>query len=139
MNGEAAGSIRVVFPTNKITDFSYDAEKGGYTSTQWNSAYTDGNTGESVVFENVLVLYSPTSTGIDEEPPAIYTYDYSDAGYFFNGGYAEPITRSRGSGTSCSGQLHTRRQRAAARRRQNVYRVCLRVLRRGELFVTGMH
>ena len=98
VNGEAAGSIRVVFPTNKITDFSYDAEKGGYTSTQWNSAYTDGNTGESVVFENVLVLYSPTSTGIDEKNhSAIYTYDYQDAGYFFNGGYAEPITWSRGS------------------------------------------
>ena len=98
VNGEAAGSIRVVFPTNKITDFSYDAEKGGYTSTQWNSAYTDGNTGESVVFENILVLYSPTSTGIDEKNhSAIYTYDYQDAGYFFNGGYAEPITWSRGS------------------------------------------
>ena len=98
VNGEAAGSIHIVFPTNKITDFSYDAEKGGYTSTQWNSAYTDGNTGESVVFENVLVLYSPTSTGIDEKNhSAIYTYDYQDAGYFFNGGYAEPITWSRGS------------------------------------------
>ena len=98
VNGEAAGSIHIVFPTNKITDFSYDPEKGGYTSTQWNSAYTDGNTGESVVFENVLVLYSPTSTGIDEKNhSAIYTYDYQDAGYFFNGGYAEPITWSRGS------------------------------------------
>ena len=98
VNGEAAGSIHIVFPTNKITDFSYDAEKGGYTSTQWNSAYTDGNTGESVVFENILVLYSPTSTGIDEKNhSAIYTYDYQDAGYFFNGGYAEPITWSRGS------------------------------------------
>ena len=98
VNGEAAGSIHIVFPTNKITDFSYDAEKGGYTSTQWNSAYADGNTGESVVFENILVLYSPTSTGIDEKNhSAIYTYDYQDAGYFFNGGYAEPITWSRGS------------------------------------------
>ena len=127
VNGEAAGSIHIVFPTNKITDFSYDAEKGGYTSTQWNSAYTDGNTGESVVFENILVLYSPTSTGIDEKNhSAIYTYDYQDAGYFFNGGYAVPL-------------LYLRRQRAAARRRQNVYRVRLRVLRRGELFVTGMH
>lgn len=139
MNGEAAGSIRVVFPTNKITDFSYDAEKGGYTSTQWNSAYTDGNTGESVVFENVLVLYSPTSTGIDEKNhSAIYTYDYQDAGYFFNGGYAEPITEPRQRERAVP-LLYLRRQRAAARRRQNVYRVRLRVLRRGELFVTGVH
>lgn len=97
-NVEAANDIHVVFPAGKTTEFAYDAEKGGYTSTQWNSAYTDGNTGESVVFENVLVLYSPTTTSIDEKNhTSIYTYDYQDAGYFFNGGYAEPITWSRGS------------------------------------------
>lgn len=97
VNGETANDIHVVLPAGKTTDFAYDAEKGGYTSTQWNSPYSDGNTGESVVFENVLVLYSPTTTGIDEKNhSAIYTYDYQDAGYFFNGGYAEPITWSRG-------------------------------------------
>ena len=53
--------------------------------------------GEIVVFENVLVLSSPTQTGIDEKNhSSIYTYDYQDSGYFFNGGYAEPITWSRG-------------------------------------------
>ena len=97
VNGEAAGSLRIVFPTNKITEFAYDAEKGGYTSTQWYRDYTDANTGESVAFENVLVLYSPTAVGIDvKNHSSIYTYDYQDAGYFFNGGYAEPITWSRG-------------------------------------------
>ena len=98
VNGETADSVHVVFPTGKTTDFAYDAEKGGYMSTQWNRDYTDANTGESVAFENVLVLYSPTAVGIDEKNhSSIYTYDYQDAGYFFNGGYAEPIPWSRGS------------------------------------------
>lgn len=97
VNGEIAGSIHVVFPTGKTSDFTYDAEKGGYTSLQWNRDYSDGNTGDVVAFENVLVLFSPTQIGIDEKNhSAIYTYGYQDRGCFFNGGYAEPITWSRG-------------------------------------------
>lgn len=97
-DGESASSVHVVFPTGKTSDFTYDEEKGGYTSVQWNRDYTDGNTSEIVAFENVLVLSSPTQTGIDEKNhSSIYTYDYQDSGYFFNGGYAEPIMWSRGS------------------------------------------
>lgn len=97
VNGEKGDSIHIVFPTGKTTDFSYDTEKSGYTGTQWYSAYTDANTGESVVFENVLVLFSPTAIGIDEKNhSSIFTYDHQDTGYFFNGGYCEPITWSRG-------------------------------------------
>lgn len=97
-DGEAASSVHIVFPANKVSDFTYNPDKNGYTGTQWNMDYTDANTGEAVAFANILVLSSPTQTGIDEKGhSSIYTYDYQGAGYFFNGGYAEPITWSRGS------------------------------------------
>lgn len=97
-NGSAAESVHVIFPAGKTSDFTYDAEKNGYTSVQWNRDYADANTGEPVVFQNLLVLSTPTQIGIDEKGhSSMYTYDYQGSGYFFNGGYAEPITWSRGS------------------------------------------
>ena len=95
--GTVATNVNVVFPAGKTSDFTYNADKNGYTSVQWGSDYADGNTGEAVAFQNLLVLSTPTQTGIDEKGhTSMYTYDYTGTGYFFNGGYCEQITWSRG-------------------------------------------
>lgn len=97
-DGETAESVHIIFPAGKTTDFTYDTASDSYTSVQWNRDYIDANTGEVVPFRNVLVLSAPTRTGIDQKGhSSITTYDYQGSGYFFNGGYCEPITWSRGS------------------------------------------
>lgn len=96
-NGEAAGSIRVVYPENKIMNFTYDESKNGYTGYQWDTAYVDDTTSEPVVFQNVLILATPTQIGADAHwHSVITTTDYEGTGLFFNGGYVMPIKWSRG-------------------------------------------
>jgi len=95
-DGEAAKEIRIVFPANKIMNFTYDEARGGYTGFQWNVAWVDDNTNEPAVFQNLLILATPTTLGADEKWHSIITTtDYTGTGIFFNGGYAEPITWSR--------------------------------------------
>ena len=96
-DGEAAGSIRIVFPEQKILNFTYNADKNGYTGFQWNSDYVDDTTKEPVVFQNVLILATPTQVGADDHwHSVITTTDYEGTGLFFNGGYVMPIKWSRG-------------------------------------------
>lgn len=96
-DGGVANHIRVVFPQSKLSNFTYDADRGGYTSFQWNRVYADNNTGEPAVFENVLVIATYTRIGIDaHNHSAMNTVNCSGDGYFCNGGYCEPITWSRG-------------------------------------------
>lgn len=97
-DGAAAKNVHLVFCAAKTTDFTYDADKNGYTSVQWNSSYNDRNTEEPAVFQNVLVLCSDVQVGIDEKNhSAVSTVDFQGTGYFCNGGYYEPITWSRGA------------------------------------------
>lgn len=55
-------SITVNFSSSYIYTYKYDAVKGVYYSYINNKIRTDGNTGEEIAFENVLVLYVPVST-----------------------------------------------------------------------------
>ncbi|MBR4578700.1 MAG: DUF3048 domain-containing protein [Oscillospiraceae bacterium] len=97
VDGEPAESIRIVFPGGKTMELRFDAEKNGYTGYQWDTPYADDNTGERVVFQNVLVIDAPTEVGADEYySSVITTTDVNGEGYFFNGGFAEKVTWSRG-------------------------------------------
>ena len=97
-NGESANTIRIVFPSNKITGMTYAADLGGYTINQWDTEYIDDNTKEKCVFENVLVLAAPTQVGIDMKyHSAVTVSDYEGDGLFFNGGKMEHIKWKRGS------------------------------------------
>lgn len=73
LNGETANEISLYFyKGGKCTVMNYDVEKGVYFGTQkWKDqsgnyslyhSFADNNTGENVPFENVLILYSRTST-----------------------------------------------------------------------------
>jgi len=57
--GSAATSIDISFGGLKNTSLSYGSD-GLYTLTQYGQEYVDGNTGDTVKFRNVLVLYAPT-------------------------------------------------------------------------------
>ena len=95
-SGDAGNTVRLVFPEYKLTNFTYSADKGGYTSDQWGTGYVDGNTNELAVFENVLVLLAPTQVGIDTKwHSAVTLTDYTGTGYFCNNGYCVPINWSR--------------------------------------------
>ncbi|MBQ3277252.1 MAG: DUF3048 domain-containing protein [Oscillospiraceae bacterium] len=95
--GEVANTIRVVYPENKIMNFTYDASKNGYTGYQWDTLYVDDTTGQEVVFQNVLILATPVKIGADDHwHSVITTTDYEGTGLFFNGGYVEAIKWSRG-------------------------------------------
>jgi len=95
--GQAANAIRIVFPETKITNFTYEPDRGGYTGSMFGSVYADGNTNEVPVFQNVLVLATYTRVGVDAHwHTAMNTINCEGQGFFCNGGYCEPITWSRG-------------------------------------------
>lgn len=97
-DGSAAANVRIVFPGTKITTFEYSADKNGYTGANWNAAIADANSGDAAVFQNLLVLSTYTQTGIDDHyHTAMNTYECEGTGFFFNGGYSEPITWKRGA------------------------------------------
>lgn len=57
-------SVCFGLPGAKTTLFQYNKTLGGYTAEQHGKTYIDGNTGETVVFQNVLVLLtSPDAAG----------------------------------------------------------------------------
>lgn len=93
--GSAATSVSVQFRKNgKLTTFAYDEALGSYRASQYSKEMTDGNTGEAVTFENLLVLeVSTTSDG---------KYVFMDltghgSGWFASGGKMIPIQWSRDS------------------------------------------
>lgn len=95
-DGTEAKNVSICFPGNKMTYLSYDESLQGYTGYQWDTVYVDNNNSETIVFQNVLVLSSPTTIGADGHyHSVITTTDYTGEGFFFNGGYCEKITWSR--------------------------------------------
>lgn len=97
--GESAETINIRFQkSGKKTNLYYNAEAGTYTMEQYDRTYVDGNTGNAVEFENVLILKA--DVGILNDYGAL-TVDLVDSGsgYFACGGKMVPIHWSR-SGTS---------------------------------------
>ncbi len=92
--GYSAANLDVNFGGWKDTAFRYDAASGTYIMSQYGSDYIDGNTGETLGFENVLVLYADTYT-LDGEGRLSVTLTGSGSGHFACGGQAADITWSR--------------------------------------------
>lgn len=92
--GEPAASVVVTFSGGKTTSFTYDETTGLYTAAQYKKDYYDGNSGESLTFKNVLVLYAGTST-IDDYGRLDVELKKSGGGLFVCGGSYTDITWSR--------------------------------------------
>ena len=102
ISGQAVNKATVYFhmggtPSSgtKSTALTYHAEDGKYYAAQHGGDYIDGNTGETISFNNVLVLKATTSF-LTEKKLSIKTTG-EGTGYFLSGGQMVPIHWSRPS------------------------------------------
>lgn len=94
IGGESAASATVTFTGGKTSSVAYDASLGGYKLSQYGAEYVDGNTGEALVFRNVLVLQAHRwimSNGIHVQMDTVG----SGSGWYLRDGKIIPITWSR--------------------------------------------
>ncbi|WP_409968119.1 DUF3048 domain-containing protein [Bengtsoniella intestinalis] len=92
--GESATDISVKFSSYKTGTFTYDEDAVGYAVGQYGGDYIDGNTDETVVVTNVLVLEANiwTIAGDTEGRLDMNLSGYSGTGWYFYGGEAMEIT-----------------------------------------------
>lgn len=96
--GENAAHVKVSFSNYKQGYFDYDTESGLYRICQRFSTrgtvdpYVDGNTGEQVGVTNVIVLRTSVVNSGDSKGHMNIALQGGNAGMFFCGGKAEPIT-----------------------------------------------
>ena len=93
-DGETADSISLVFSSSKSTSLGYDADSGKYLASQYGQDWIDNITGETLAFENVLILRARTWTQEDDIHESIELVGEGD-GYYANGGKLIPIHWSR--------------------------------------------
>ena len=99
-DGESAETINIRFRSGgKKTDLYYDSEAGHYTMKQFSKTYVDGNNGNAVTFENVLILKTGVKT-IDDYGRLQVDMVGSGKGFFACGGKIVPIKWSRSSANS---------------------------------------
>ena len=90
--GEDAGKIVVHFYSNgKTTTLTYEEELGGYQAYQQKAYLLDGNTGENLLFENVLVLESDSSIADGEGHLRVQTTGEGTGWYARDGKVTEII------------------------------------------------
>lgn len=96
VSGEAANAVTITFSGGKTTTMKYNSETGLYEFHQYNFKQTDGNTGESVGFTNVLLLNTQHWFRADgSNMRSYYTLVGSGTGYYAVGGQLVPIQWSR--------------------------------------------
>ncbi len=99
--GETAESITLAFgkqKSSKTTTMNFNAETGKYEASQFKESWIDGNTGEVLSFENVLVLFAKTYTQKDGVHKTIELVAEGD-GLFACNGKIVPIKWSRAGDT----------------------------------------
>ena len=94
--GKKAENITVTFKSGKATGFAYDAAIGKYKMTQIGKDAVDGNTGTTLSFENVIVLYTDQKRSTDGTHEFFETIG-SGEGYLAMNGQIVPILWSRES------------------------------------------
>jgi hypothetical protein len=57
-NGTSASMMQAFFTPSKKTGFQYDSTKGLYGISEYGTAYVDGQDGQQVFVENVLILFT---------------------------------------------------------------------------------
>lgn len=99
LTGGSAQSMKVFF-VSKESDFTYSADKGGYTMSQYHGIdYVDGDTNEPVVFRNVVFLRASFT---DESSLAsIALQNAEGAGVLCIDGQQEQITWKHGDYDDC--------------------------------------
>lgn len=96
-SGDAAAHVTLAFGSGqnaKTTTMNYDLEAGKYLAFQYGESWIDGNTGETLAFENVLILKAVTYTQSNGIHRTIELVG-SGEGYFACDGKLVPILWSR--------------------------------------------
>lgn len=93
-DGAAAGSIQLVFSGSKSTSLIYNEEAGKYLAHQYDSPWIDKITGDTLAFDNVLILRAKVWTQEDGVHETIQLVG-EGSGYFACGGQIIPIRWSR--------------------------------------------
>lgn len=91
----AANVVTVDVTKSKTTGFTYHADTGMYTASQYGSDYIDGGTNEIVNFANVMVLNTTINMTGDEKGHNEVEVVGSGTGYLVTGGQYVPIKWSR--------------------------------------------
>lgn len=100
LNGETANTVQVNFGSGyvKTTTFTYDESTGSYAAYQHGEDYIDGNTEETLHFENLLVLYAVRTNVPGASGGNVYhELVGGNSGYYISGGQMVPINWTRAS------------------------------------------
>lgn len=99
--GEDAGTVKLFFSNSgKKTSFVYNEETGLYEAFQFNQRWVDSNTGETLSFENILILDTVCYLQSDGVHWTVELTGTDRAGWFACGGKIVPILWSHDSITS---------------------------------------
>ena len=92
LKGDKAEKITVKFRWWKTTTMTYDKKTGLYKASQYDAPHIDENTGETLSYKNVFVLYVD-QWGVDDGKYVRSYYDLvgSGKGHFATGGKIVPI------------------------------------------------
>jgi beta-galactosidase/beta-glucuronidase len=92
LKGDKAEKITVKFRWWKTTTMTYDKKTGLYMASQYDDPHIDENTGETLSYKNVFVLYVD-QWGVDDGTYVRSYYDLvgSGKGHFATGGKIVPI------------------------------------------------
>lgn len=90
--GQEAGYVKIKYSGYITAEFDYDEQSGTYRRSQFGQPHIDGATGETLSFENLLVLFMPHSNipGDEAGRIAVSTTGYG-SGYYIYGGKAMEI------------------------------------------------
>lgn len=95
LSGGGAREVYVRFSSYANSSFVYDAERGVYEKSQFGAPQIDANTGETLTFDNLLLLFTET----EKYPDGVLTkmnLDWGGVGYYVCGGRCEAVRWAKG-------------------------------------------
>ncbi len=90
--GQLAQTVTVPFSHYKTGSFQYDEQRACYLVSQYNAPYVDGNTGEQVGVDNLLILKTACEVIPGDDHGRLTVNLTSGKGFYACGGKYIPIT-----------------------------------------------
>ena len=92
LSGEGAAHIRIPYRSNRVSEYVYDAGGSRYLRFQYNhNEHIDGETGEQLAFENLLILRMEHRNTGDKDGHLVVTTTGTGDGWYVTGGKCIPI------------------------------------------------
>lgn len=99
--GDAAEYVSVKYSYYATSEFAFDSESGLYTKKQFDAPHIDSNTGETLAFENILLLYADQGAVKGDDKGRLFVnFTGTGDGLYVSGGKSRAIKWSRSSRTS---------------------------------------